>query len=75
MSTIAEKAKTIFHEAVAIKESAERAEFLDDACGPSIPLRQRVDRLIDAHGKAVPKVIDFGVAKALSASLPSSSFD
>ena len=49
MSTIADKAKTIFLEAVAIKESAARAAFLDEACDPNIQLRQRVDRLIDAH--------------------------
>ena len=49
MSTIADRAKTIFLEAVAIDELPERTAFLDEACGSDIQLRQRVDRLIDAH--------------------------
>jgi tetratricopeptide (TPR) repeat protein/serine/threonine protein kinase len=41
--------QTIFIEALEIADPAERAAFLDRACGPDQALRQRVDKLLQRH--------------------------
>jgi eukaryotic-like serine/threonine-protein kinase len=43
---------SVFCAAIEIECPAERAAFLDDACGDDAQLRQRVDQLLEAHGRA-----------------------
>jgi hypothetical protein len=43
---------TVLCEAVEIADAAERAAYLDRACGPDAGLRQRVEALVAAHFKA-----------------------
>src|SRR5262245_44591008 len=44
----------LFAEALELKDSLERAGFLDRACGPNLELRQRIEKLLradeEAHG-------------------------
>jgi hypothetical protein len=44
--------ETIFTRALEKTDPAERAAFLDGACGADALLRQRVERLLRAHGQA-----------------------
>src|SRR5262245_63685413 len=41
--------QTIFIEAMELADPAERAAFLDRACGPDRVLRQRVEKLLQRH--------------------------
>jgi serine/threonine protein kinase/tetratricopeptide (TPR) repeat protein len=42
----------IFCDALELTTPSERAAYLDRACGEDADLRQRVERLLEAHGKA-----------------------
>ncbi len=42
----------IFIAALAIESAEERDIYLDEACGKDTPLRQRVAKLLDSHGKS-----------------------
>src|SRR5438874_6788239 len=42
-------AETVFFAALAKVDPAERAAYLDEACGADVELRRRVDRLLAAH--------------------------
>lgn len=45
-------AESLFHEALELGGAAERARFLDDACGENAALRSEVESLLDAHQRA-----------------------
>ena len=47
--------ESIFFAALDKKTTAERADYLDDACGDDAELRGRVERLLEAH----PQAVDF----------------
>ncbi len=47
--------ESIFYAALEKKTTAERADYLDDACGDDVELRRRVVRLLEAH----PRAADF----------------
>ncbi len=49
------RVETIFFTALEKKTAAERADYLDQACGGDSTLRLRVERLLDAH----PQALDF----------------
>jgi serine/threonine protein kinase/tetratricopeptide (TPR) repeat protein len=49
--------KSVFLEAVEITSAAERAAFLDRACGDNLPLRAEVEALLRAHA-APQRVLD-----------------
>jgi hypothetical protein len=53
--------ESIFFAALEKESAAERAAYLDQACGGDDALRQRVERLLDAH----PKAEDFLVQPAV----------
>src|SRR5437899_931596 len=42
-------AEAVFFAALAKVDPAERAAYLNEACGADIDLRRRVDRLLEAH--------------------------
>src|SRR3954468_13177775 len=44
--------ETVFGEAIEIAAPAERAAFLDRACGGDATLRRQVESLLDAHTRA-----------------------
>ncbi len=44
--------ETVFAEALARRDAAERAAFLEQACGGDVELRQRVEELLLAHEQA-----------------------
>jgi len=44
--------QTLFNEALEREDPAERARFLDDACGADAALRERVEKLLSAHREA-----------------------
>jgi hypothetical protein len=44
--------ETLFTDALAIPDPAERAAFLDRACAGDAALRDRLTRLLDVHGRA-----------------------
>ena len=46
------RVETIFFTALEKKTAAERADYLDQACGDDAALRLRVERLLDAHPQA-----------------------
>ena len=54
MSTPSE-VESIFFAALSKKTTAERADYLDHACGSDDELRRRVERLLEAH----PQAADF----------------
>lgn len=68
-------AKQIFLEAVQLPDLEQRAAFLDRACGPSGPLRGRVDELLRAHQEtgsfldrpAIDELSDTGTSGAADA--------
>lgn len=43
---------SIFLAAIDISSIEDRADYLNEACGDDFQLRQRVDRLLEAHPKA-----------------------
>ncbi len=43
--------QSIFIEALEKEEPAERAAYLDRVCGSDLPLRQRIERLLQRHGQ------------------------
>lgn len=45
--------KAIFQSALDIRDEIKRAEYLNEACGNDVDLREQVDSLLDAHAKAV----------------------
>ena len=47
--------ESIFFAALEKKTPEEQAEYLDEACGTDVALRHRVERLLNAH----PKAMDF----------------
>ena len=47
--------ESIFFAALEKKTAAERADYLDQACGADAALRLRVERLLEAH----PQAMDF----------------
>jgi tetratricopeptide (TPR) repeat protein len=47
--------ESIFFAALGKKTAAERADYLNDACGGDAELRRRVERLLEAH----PQAVDF----------------
>src|SRR5438093_1222948 len=44
--------RAVFNEAVEIKDPAERAAYLDQACGQDAVLRRKIDDLLRAHEEA-----------------------
>ena len=46
------RVESIFFAALEKKMAAERADYLDEACGADAALRLRVERLLDAHPQA-----------------------
>jgi hypothetical protein len=46
------EAEDVFCDALELTNPAERAAFLDRACGNDADLRRRVQRLLEAHGEA-----------------------
>jgi hypothetical protein len=44
--------EAIFFAALEKTSAAERAEYLDQACGGDAALRERVERLLDSHPQA-----------------------
>jgi hypothetical protein len=51
----------MFFAALGQKTTAERADYLDHACGGDDALRRRVERLLEAH----PQAVDFLAQPAL----------
>lgn len=49
------RVEAIFFTALEQKTAAERADYLDQACGSDAALRLRVERLLEAH----PQAMDF----------------
>ena len=49
------RVESIFFAALEKKMAAERADYLDQACGSDAALRLQVERLLDAH----PQAMDF----------------
>ena len=49
------RVESIFLAALDQESAAERAEYLDHACGDDAALRRRVERLLQAH----PRALDF----------------
>ena len=49
------RVESIFFAALEKKTAAERADYLDQACGGDAELRRRVERLLEAH----PQAVDF----------------
>ena len=49
------RVESIFFAALGKKTTAERADYLDHACGGDAELRRRVERLLEAH----PQAVDF----------------
>jgi hypothetical protein len=49
------RVESIFFAALEKKTAAERADYLDQACGGDAPLRLRVEQLLEAH----PLAVDF----------------
>ena len=47
--------ESIFFAALEKKTAAERADYLDQACGADAALRLRVERLLESH----PQAMDF----------------
>ena len=47
--------ESIFFAALGKETTAERADYLDHACGGDDALRRRVERLLEAH----PQAVDF----------------
>ena len=52
MTTPAERLKAVFDQAAEIASPADRAAFLDEACGGDADLRARVEALLRAHAEA-----------------------
>ena len=50
-----QRVESIFLAALDKKSAEERADYLDHACGADAALRQRVERMLDAH----PRAVDF----------------
>ena len=48
----ASRVESVFFAALDRKSAAERADYLDQACGADATLRLRVERLLEAHPKA-----------------------
>ena len=44
--------QNLFNEALERPDAAERARFLDEACGADAALRERVEKLLRAHDEA-----------------------
>jgi eukaryotic-like serine/threonine-protein kinase len=44
--------QAIFNEAIARESSADRAKYLDEACGDDLEVRQRIEKLLRAHSEA-----------------------
>src|SRR5437588_10382633 len=44
--------RTIFNAAEELEDAAERAAYLDSACGGDAHLRQSIEKLLQAHGAA-----------------------
>src|SRR2546430_1450042 len=68
MTTAAEQVKTLFGQALEIEAPADRAAFLDRACGSEADLRAGVEALLVAHAEA-------GQFLDPTGSLPSSAAD
>jgi eukaryotic-like serine/threonine-protein kinase len=47
--------ESIFFTALDKRTTAERADYLDHACGGDDALRRRVERLLEAHPQAVER--------------------
>ena len=52
MTTPADRVKAVFDQAAEIAPPADRAAFLDNACGGDAELRVRVEVLLRAHAEA-----------------------
>src|SRR5881409_3478468 len=48
--------RAVFNEAVEIEDPAERAAYLDQACGQDAVLRRKIDDLLRAHEKAGDRI-------------------
>ncbi len=48
----------IFAQAISISNREERSRFLDQQCGGNAELRQRLEKLLDAHFRSQPQVVD-----------------
>ena len=59
--SVSSKIESIFFAALGRETTAERADFLDHACGDDDALRHRVERLLEAH----PQAVDFLAQPAL----------
>lgn len=66
---IQDKIKAVFLDALDKTPFCERAAFLDEACAQDAGLRQRVDALLEAHGRP-DRLLDHTVPKHLGAELP-----
>ena len=58
--------ETVFGEAMAIGPPAERAAYLDQACGGDDALRRQVESLLDAHSRAGSFLDGHGVSPTLA---------
>jgi serine/threonine protein kinase len=74
MATSEKNREEIFCQAIEMSDAAERAAYLDQACGADRELREKVEALLQAHERAVPKIIDFGIAKAVASPLTDKTF-